>query len=211
VKVLIKLLLALSLSISSLSQATAQDTARIIRLGFTYAIGSQQCFPYNDPDYNYSFNGYKLLINYPLKTGVFSYELQLEPSVYVASHQLLNEYYIQPEDGDDYLLQREIYTREKTIMEYAFNIGIGVRYNINRMFSLFLLGSIGPMYSDTQTERLAKGFAFSDIIELGAAVKFKKIMLEIKPGLRHVSNLDFQYPNAGHNAATIGFGISVEL
>jgi hypothetical protein len=211
VRVQFKLLLILLLSISTVLQAIAQDTTRLMRFGFTYARGSQQCFPYNDPDYNYSFNGYKLLFNYPLKTGLFSYELQLEPSVYAARHQLMNEYYIQPDFGDDYLLQREIYTQEKTIMEYAFNIGIQVRYNITSMFSLIFLGSIGPMYSSTQTERLAKGFAFSDIAAFGAACKFKKIMLEIKPGLRHVSNLDIQYPNAGHNATTIDFGISVFL
>jgi hypothetical protein len=211
VRVLLKLLMALVFSITALLQSTAQDTTRDTRIGFTYSGGSQQIFPYNDPDYNYSYNGYKLLFNYPLKTGIFSYELQLEPAIYKASHQLLNEFYIQPEDGDDYLLQREIFTKEKTIMEYAFNIGIQIRYNISSKFSLIILGSIGPMYSDTETERLAKGFAFSDIIAIGAACKLKDIMIEIKPGLRHVSNADLQYPNAGHNAATIDLGISFFL
>jgi hypothetical protein len=64
------------------------------------------------------------------------------------------------------------------------------------------------MYSDTQTERLTKGFAFSDIIQIGAAWRINRVIIEIKPGLRHVSNLDLQYPNAGHNATTIDFGIS---
>jgi hypothetical protein len=208
---LLKLIPVLLIFFLSASQTFAQDTTRLIRLGFTYSRGSQQCFPYNDPDYNYSFNGYKLLFNYPLKTGVFCYELQLEPSIYKASHQLLNEYYIQPEAGDDYLLQREIYTQEKTIMEYAFNIGLQLRYNITSTFSLIILGSIGPMYSDTQTERLAKGFAFSDIIQIGAGYRINRVMIEIKPGLRHVSNLDIQYPNAGHNATTLDFGISFFL
>lgn len=210
-KELNKLIRVLLFLVISATQIFAQDTTRGARLGLTYSRGSQQCFPYNDPDYNYCFNGYKLLFNYPLKTGVFSYELQLEPGVYKASHQLLNEYYIQPEDGDDYLLQREIYTQEKTIMEYAFNVGIQIRYNLNSMFSIILLGSIGPMYSDTQTERLAEGFAFSDIVQIGAACRFNRFMVEIKPGLRHLSNLDIQQPNAGHNATTIDFGISIFL
>ena len=124
---------------------------------------------------------------------------------------MLNEYYVQPEDGDDYLLQREIYTQEKTIMEYALNIGLQVRYNISKNFSLVILGSIGPMFSDTPTERLAEGFAFSDIIQIGAGYRINRVMIEIKPGLRHVSNLNLQYPNAGHNATTIDFGISLFL
>lgn len=206
-----KLLACLSLTILISANSDAQDSTRTFRIGFTYARGNQQLFPYNDPDYNYSFNGYKLLLNYPLKTGVFCYELQVEPSIYATKHQLLNEFYIQPETGDDYLLQREIYTQEKTIMEYALNIGIQVRYNINSMISLIILGSIGPVYSDTQTERLAKGFAFSDIIQIGAGYRIKRVMIEIKSGLRHVSNLDIQYPNAGHNATTIDFGISFFL
>lgn len=210
-RALIKILLALILCIFSAEQSNAQDTTRISRFGLTYARGTQQCFPYNDPDYNYSFNGYKLLFNYQLKSGVLSYELQIEPSIYSAKHQLLNEYYIQPEDGDDYLLQREIYTQEKTIMEYALNLGLQIRYKITENFSLVILGSIGPMISDTPTERLAEGFAFSDVIAVGAAFKFKKVMLEIKPGLRHVSNANLQYPNAGHNATTIDFGISIFL
>lgn len=96
-------------------------------------------------------------------------------------------------------------------MEYAFNIGLQVRYNINKNLSLVMLGSIGPMISDTPTERLAEGFAFSDIFQIGAGYRLNRIMFEIKPGLRHVSNLDFQYPNAGHNATTIDFGISIFL
>jgi len=208
---LLKLFLVLLLSILSSSQIFSQDTTMVVRLGFTYSRGIQQYFPYNDPDYNYSFNGYKLLLNRPLKTGVLSYELQIEPAIYSAKHQLLNEYYIQPEDGDDYLLQREIYTQEKTIMEYALNIGLQVRYNIDKKFSLVLLGSIGAMVSDTPTERLAEGFAFSDIIQIGAGYRINRVLIEIKPGLRHVSNLDFQYPNAGHNATTIDFGISIFL
>lgn len=189
----------------------AQDTTRNIRLGVYYAIGTQQMFPYNDNDYNYSFTGYKLQLNLPLKKGILSYEMQIEPSVYSSHHQLLNEFYIQPEAGEDYLLQREIYTREKTIMEYALNIGLQVRYNFSNTFSLSVIASIGPMYSDTPTERLAKGFAFSDIIAIGAAYRVKNIMFEVRPGARHVSNADLKMPNAGHNAATIDFGISLFL
>jgi hypothetical protein len=73
------------------------------------------------------------------------------------------------------------------------------------------LGSIGPMISDTETERLAKGFAFSDIVDLGVGYKVGKIMFEVRPGVRHVSNANLQSPNSGLNSSNINFSISVAL
>ncbi|MCX6325565.1 MAG: acyloxyacyl hydrolase [Bacteroidia bacterium] len=205
-----KLYLVIVINILVFSQSYAQEESRLLRLGFNYGVGKQQLFPFNSPDYSYNVNGYKVLINYPLKkSGVFSYELQLEPGIYLAKHQLLNEYYVQPKDGADYLEQREIFTKEETITEYVLNVGFLVRYNLKGRLSFFILGSIGPMISDTETERVARGFAFSDIITFGAAYKVGKIMFEIRPGLRHVSNANLQYPNSGHNSSNIDFGISV--
>jgi len=194
------------------SQSSAQEESRLLRLGFGYGIGTQQIFPYNNPDYTYDVRGYKGLINYRFKKGrIFSYELQLEPGIYKARHQLLNEYFVQPEWGADYLEKREIFMQEKTITEYAFNIGLQVRHNFNDRISIFILGSTGPMYSDTETERLAKGFAFSDIFAIGISYTAGKFMFELRPGVRHVSNLNTQFPNSGHNSSNIDFGISVIL
>jgi hypothetical protein len=131
--------------------------------------------------------------------------------MYSARHKLLNEYYVQPKDGTDYLEQREIFTKEKTITEYVLNVGFLIRYDPKESFSFFVLGSIGPTYSDTKTERLARGFAFSDVLAIGVAYKTGRIMFEISPGIRHVSNADLKYPNSGHNSSNIDFGISVFL
>lgn len=210
-RITFRIYLLLSVVVISTGLLKGQDTTRTVRLGLSFARGSQQMFPYNDKDYTYSFNGYKIIINFPIKTGKISYELHAEPAIYSSHHQLLNKYYIQPEAGDDYLLQREIYTQEKTIIEYALNLGILIRYNFRSPFSLSFIASVGPMYSGTATERLAKGFAFSDIVAIGAAYKVKNLMFEVRPGVRHVSNADLKMPNAGHNAATIDFGISVFL
>jgi hypothetical protein len=193
-------------------QLLAQEQSRSIRIGLDYGTGKQPFFPFSSPDYNYRVNGYKILINYPLKRSKrFAYELQIEPGIYSAKHQLLNEYFVQPKDGADYLEKREIFMREKTIMEYALNVGMLVRYIPEDKLSFFILGSIGPMISDTETERLAKGFAFSDVIALGVAYKTGKMMFEIRPGLRHVSNANLQKPNSGHNSSNIDFGISFFL
>jgi hypothetical protein len=190
----------------------SQGKDRSIRIGISYGMGTQQIFPYNNSDYNYNVHGYKGLINYPLKiSGKFSYELQIEPGIYLASHRLLNKYFIQPDRGSNYLELRDLFTQEKTITEYALNVGMVVRYSLAKNFSGFVLGSIGPMFSDTETERLARGFAFSDIFAFGVAYKVGKIMFEIRPGIRHVSNLNTQYPNSGHNSSNIDFGISIAL
>jgi hypothetical protein len=195
-----------------ISQLYAQEESGLVRLGINCGVGKQQLFPFNSPDYSYNVRGYKIVINSRFKTsGPFSYEWQLEPGIYSAKHQLLNEYFVQPKDGADYLEQREKFTKEKTITEYALNAGILVRYTPEHRISFFILGSIGPMISDTETEHLARGFAFSDIIALGVAYNCGKIMFEIRPGLRHVSNANLQLPNSGHNSSNIDFGISVYL
>lgn len=194
------------------SQSFAQGESRALRFGIGYGVGKQQIFPYNNSDYSHNVHGYKALINYPVKkTGRFTYELQVEPGIYVARHRLLNKFFIQPDKGANYLELRDLFSQERTITEYALNIGILVRYNLRDRLSFFILGSTGPMYTDTETERLAKGFAFSDIFAFGVAYRVGKIMFEIRPGLRHESNLNTQYPNSGHNSSNIDFGISVAL
>jgi hypothetical protein len=207
-----KIYLIIFINILVTLQLNAQDESKSLRIGVNYSIGKQPFFPFNSPDYTYKVSGYKLLINYPIKkTKSFSYELQIEPGIYSAKHKLLNEFFIQPKDGTDYLALREIFAKEKTITEYVLNVGIVVRYNVKEKFSVFFLGSIGPMISDTETERLAKGFAFSDIVALGVAYKVGKIVFEVSPGLRHVSNANLKQPNSGHNSSNIDFGISLTL
>jgi hypothetical protein len=188
----------------------AQEEHPIWRTGLMYTIGTQQTIPFNSKDYTYDVRAYKGVINRELwRKGVFSYELQFEPGIYRASHQLLNEYFVQPDYGPDYLELREIYTQEKTIMEYVINVGFQVRANLTESFSIFVIGSIGPMISDTETERLADGFAFSDIAAFGAAYRTGRMMFEVRPGVRHVSNADLQFPNCGHNSTNIDFSVSL--
>ena len=193
-------------------KAYGQDDSRSFRLGINYGIGTQEFFPYNSPDYSYNIKGYRLFIGYPLgKTRILSYEFQIEPGLYKARHQLLNKYYVQPKDGADYLEQREIFSKEKIITEYVLNLGFLIRYKPKERFSFFVLGSIGPAFSDKKTERLAYGFAFTEVIAIGVAYRVGNILLDIRPGIRHISNADLKYPNSGHNSSNIDFGISIFL
>jgi hypothetical protein len=206
---LFRFILPVILSIVTVSISFSQGENNNARIGFSYMTGKQPFFPFSSPDYTYSLNGYKILFNRELKRkGRVIYEIQVEPGFYIARHRLLNEYFIQPEWGPDYLEKRVYFMEGVSIREYALNIGLQARYLVSDRIGLFALGSIGPMISDTKTERLAKGFAFSDIISLGVSYKCKKLLFEIKPGLRHVSNANLKKPNSGHNSSNIEFTIS---
>ena len=67
------------------------------------------------------------------------------------------------------------------------------------------------MITDTETERLSKGFAFSDVLALGFSLKVDKVIFDVRPSLRHVSNAQLQSSNAGFNTSNIEFGISFSL
>lgn len=183
-----------------------------VRIGFDLGLGTQQVFPFNDPVYFRNTTGFKMQIYYPFRTARFSYELLIEPSFYLARQQLLDKDYVTELDyGPDYLALREIYSQMRTINEYALNLGFVTRYNFNSSFSSFFLISVGPFYGNKGTERLAKGFAFSDILAIGAGYTTGRLRIEFRTGVRHVSNLNIQYPNKGHNTSTIDLGITYSL
>ncbi|WP_299618420.1 acyloxyacyl hydrolase [uncultured Tenacibaculum sp.] len=193
----------------SLQFVNAQE--RKIYLGLNYGRATQNSFPLNDPDYSYDNQYLKVQINYPLTFKEnFNFELLIEPSVYFANHKLLNEQFVLP-TTENYLELREKFTKRRAFEEYALNIGILVRYNVFSNFSSYLLGSVGPMISNEDTERLRRGFAFSDILGLGFSWKQKRILFDFRLTLRHNSNLNFASPNKGHNSFGIESGISFQL
>lgn len=164
-------------------------------LGFAYGMGEEL----KNNDYTYTNSFYKLHLEYTFKTAKhFSYELIVQPEINFGKHQLLNKYFVQP-DEPDYEALREEYTKLKDVHDYILNLGIMVRKPISNKISIYILGSIGPMITDTKTERLSKGFAFSDVIALGVSLKSNKIFFDFRPSLRHVSNAGFQESNAGFN------------
>lgn len=185
---------------------------KILLLGLNYGQSSQNKFPFDSPDYLYDNQYFKIQINYILaQRKKLSYELIIEPGLYYSEHQLLNKYFIQPHRGPDYLEQRERFTKKRTFNEYALNLGIITRYSILNNFSTYLLGSVGPMISGQDTERLKKGFAFSDILGFGFSYKQKHILYDLRLTLRHNSSANLSQPNDGHNSVGIESGISFQL
>ena len=191
----------------SLSTLYGQNAKRETSIGFHYGFGNE----IKNKNYSYTNRYYKIQVFYEMKeTKNFKYELVVQPEINFATHQLLNLYFVKPEEPD-YIEKREIFTKLKNIKEYALGIGLCVRKPISRTISTYVLASVGPMITDTETERLSKGFAFSDVLALGLSIKVNKMVLDVRPSLRHVSNAQLQSSNAGFNTKNIEIGLSVPL
>lgn len=191
------------------SQEEEKKEATIL-IGLNYGKSFEDEFPFNNPDYMYRNHFFKVQIKYLLKQNRnFSYELLFEPSLYFSEHQLLNKFFVKP--GPNYIEKRERFTKRKLFNEYALNIGLIVRYRLLNNFSTYFLGSIGPMISSGDTERLKKGFAFSDIFGVGFSYKQKAILFDFRMTLRHSSNANLYTPNIGHNSIGFETGISFEI
>ncbi len=191
--------------------ALAQETNSKFKVGFNYGFGATDNFPFSTDDYTYDIQFYKIQLNYLIKElGKFDFEINVEPSYYQTKHQLLNEHFVTPEDPD-YLNKREEFTQLKTMNEYALGVGLLVRYPILNKWSVSILGSIAPMYLETETERMANGFAFSDVLSFGLTFKIKAIAFDVRYGVRHVSNAELQQPNSGYNTTNLEFGVLVDL
>lgn len=182
----------------------AQDKGSKIILGLAYGIGNEL----KNSDYTYTNNYYKLQVYYAFKdTKNFRYEVLLQPELNFAKHELLNFYFVKPNDPN-YIEKRERFTKLKDIREYVFNIGFLMRKPVFKTASIYFLGSVGPMYADTETERLSKGFAFSDVLAVGFTFKINSVTVDIRPNFRHVSNAGLQDSNSGYNTKNIEFGFS---
>ncbi len=189
----------------------SQDNNSKFKIGFNYGFGETNKFPFSTDDYTYDIQFYKIQLNYLwFEKGKFDFEINIEPSYYRSEHQLLNKYFVTPDDPD-YEEKREEFTQLKTMNEYVIGLGFIVRYPIIKPLTVYALGSIGPMYIDTRTERMAKGFAFSDVLSFGLSYKIKSIVFDIRYGVRHVSNAELQQPNSGYNSTNFEFGFLIDL
>ena len=70
------------------------------------------------------------------------------------------------------------------------------------------MGSSGPIISDNETERLAKGFAFSNVITVEICFKVQKFEFDITPKICYVSNSGFSSLDNSFNRKNIAFGLS---
>lgn len=189
----------------------AQIKKENIKLGVSYGTGYNK-FPFKSKDYSHEVDFYKVIINYKIvQKKRWSYEINLEPSYNIAEHQLLNKWFIKDTDSENYLELRDLYTQKRTIKEYVINIGFVARYSFFKTFSGYVIGSVGPMISNKATERLAKGYAFSDVFGLGVSYQMGKTQLNFRYSIRHTSNLELKAPNNGHDSTNIECAILIQL
>jgi hypothetical protein len=202
----LKYLLVICLCLSVFGYA--QDSIskyKWLRTGLVFGYASQNTFLKQDSDYTYESKIIKFSnhFNWSRKRK-HSWEILVEPSYYRSEHQLLNYWFISHTvpNGDEL---RAKFMPLKTINEYVLNVGVVYRRYLNLNSSVFATLNSGPMYIDTDTERLKKGFAFSDILSVGYNYKINKISFDAKCMIRHVSNANIQKPNYGLNS--VGFEI----
>jgi hypothetical protein len=200
-----RILLFILFSFSVLTMSAQYDGK--FNVGFNYGFGSE----FKNKDYTFENHFYKFQIYYSLKENKnMEYEILLQPEINFAKHKLLNLYFVKPETPN-FEEKRAIYTQSKNIQEYVLNVGFLVRKPINEKLSIYALVSIGPMITDTETERMSKGFAFADVLAIGFSLKIKQIQFDMRPSLRHVSNAGLGSSNAGYNTKNLEFGVSCNL
>ena len=202
----LKYLLIISLFISVFSYS--QDSIpkfRWLRSGLVLGYASQNTFMKQEWDYTYESKIIKFSNHFNLsRKRKHSWEILVEPSYYRSKHQMINYWFISHtvENGDEL---RAKFMPLKTINEYVLNVGMVYRRYLNLHSSVYATLNSGPMYIDTYTERLKKGFAFSDILSVGYNYKMKNISFDAKCMIRHASNANMQMPNFGLNS--VGFEI----
>ena len=187
--------------------ASAQKNSGNWSVGLNYGLGRE----FKNSNYTFTNRYYKGVVYYSFKkTKRFHYEIVLQPEVNFATHQLLNLYFVKP-DEENFEAKRAAYTQLKDITEYVLGVGFLVRKPLSKQISVYLLGSIGPMITDTETERLSKGFAFSDVLSLGVTLHYHSLSLDIRPSIRHTSNAGLQGLNAGFNTFNFESGLVYRL
>ena len=200
-------LFLVSLFFSGFSLLFSQEKQSKFSIGASYGLGNEL----KNTDYSYTNRYVKGQLYYSLKkTKHFEFQILLEPEINFATHQLLNFYFVTPEESN-FEEKRARYIQLKDIREYVLHVGFLVRKPLSKQFSLYALGSVGPMITDTETERLSKGFAFSDVFGLGISYKMKNLTLDFRPNLRHNSNAGLQSSNAGFNSLNYDFSVVFPL
>jgi hypothetical protein len=199
--------LFLLLLFCSVLHAQEDKAAPRIALGLSYGFGNE----FRNIDYSYTNQYIQGQFYYSLNPGrKWEYVVALQPEANFATHQLLNLYFVTPDDPD-YIQKREEYTKLKNIREYVLNVAFFAKRKVTAELSLYAMANIGPMIIDTETERLSEGFAFCDVFALGASYSFKSFILDLRPNIRHVSNAGLNRPNSGYNSFNIGFSVIVPL
>jgi len=185
-----------------------QETSNL-RIGFNYGMGSENWFPFNSQSYTYENRFYKGILNYGFtETRRWSLEANFELGWYRVKYNSENQ--VRSQSANKSLIDTEPGLQKK-LNEYVLNVGLLSRYKVSRHFGFYALGSLGPMISNCGTDRLAHGFAFSDIFALGLRYSITVWAFDLRYSYRHVSNAGLELPNKGHNSTNLELGCLIQL
>lgn len=194
------------------SQEKIKSVFKPIKIGLLYNFGTNENFIFDDPDYTYSTHTYKLQAFYKLGSWKsLDFELIAQPQIQFTNHQLLNKWYVTP-DQDNLQEKIDEFTKPKKMHLYGLEFGLSAQKKISS--KLYLQGtiSLGFMQIDTRTERLAKGFTFIENFSLGFSYQSsEKSFIYLGTNFGHASNLNFQKPNDGYNILGLELGYSFQL
>ncbi|WP_083186964.1 acyloxyacyl hydrolase [Polaribacter vadi] len=183
-----------------------------IKIGVLFNYGTNENLAFDDVDYTYSTNTYKFQVFYNLGNWKnVDFELIVQPQVQFLKHQLLNKWYVTPDQEN---IEEKIaeFTQPKNMSLYGLEFGFASKLKLTNTLDLQGTISLGFSYIDTRTERLAKGFTFIENFSLGLSHQiFQKTFIYIGTNFGHVSNLNFQKPNDGYNILGLEVGYSYQL
>lgn len=185
----------------------AQEKKRDFSVGVFYGFGKD----INNDDYFYNSDYYKIQLSCVLmESKKFRYEIFIQPQLNFVRHKLLNLSYV-GEDLPDYIQKRKEFGSLKSITDYVFNVGLIMKKTLSKRYDVFVLASTGPMITDTETERLSKGFAFSSVLAMGISIKYSHFIFEFSPNYNHISNAGLQESNNGYSILNFEFGFKYRL
>lgn len=194
------------------SQKEKKGIFNVKKIGFLYNYGTNENFVFDDPDYTYTTNTYKLQGFYNLGNWKkINFELIVQPQIQSINHQLLNKWFVTPDQEN---VQEKIneFTLPKTLHIYGLEFGFASKIKVFHKLDFLGTISLGFSYIDTRTERLAKGFTFIENFSVGFSYNIiKNYYLYIGSNFGHVSNLNFQLPNDGYNILGLELGVSYKL
>ena len=202
-----RIVLVICICIFSGSVVRSQSVFRPTSIGFAVGTGSE----FKNRNYSHSAEFVKLELLYPLmKKKSIGLELLIQPEFNSAKHQMLNLFFVKPE-MPNYEDLRALYSQNRTVNSYILNIGGLLRKQFSTAASCYVMLSVGPMYTNTQTERLSKGFAFSDVLAIGFSYKIKSVTIDLRPSLQHQSNAGLGDSNAGYNIKNVELSCAFQL
>jgi hypothetical protein len=191
------------------AQESKKGILNIKKIGFLYNYANENNLFFDDEDYTYATNTFKLQAFYDLGTWKnWEIELMAQPQIQTIKHQLTNIQFVLPSE-DDYENKRIEFTTPKTMHIYAFELGFVLKKELLKNLDFRVTAGLGLATIDTRTERLAKGFTFLENGSLGFSYKTtKKTALYVGSNIGHVSNLNTQNPNNGYTFLGFETGIT---